>query len=46
MFVQKIKPIVHCPVLLGILHYYHISYIKAKYIQAVVIFNDFDRIMI
>ena len=43
LFLFEIKPIVHCPVFLGTLHYYHISYINAKYIQAVVIFDDFDH---
>lgn len=37
LFLFEIKPIVHCSVLLCIIHFYHISYIKAKYIQAVVI---------
>lgn len=37
LFLFEIKPIVHCPVLLCIIHFYHTSYIKDKYIQAVVI---------
>ena len=37
LFLFEIKPIVHFPVLLCIIHFYHTSYIKAKYIQAVVI---------
>ena len=46
LFLFEIKPIVHCPLLLCILHYYHISYIKSNIYTSSRNFDDFDHIMI